>query len=99
MRTYGRGLLRAWTRWAYFVNGCDPARIDDPDEQDKYLSRMKKGAKSCCYTTGVLFVLLFLFVLIGGPDDSTFPQVLGWVGAFCFLLLVGIGSLLWATRW
>ena len=98
MRIYGRGLLRAWTRWAYFVNGCDPARIDDRDEQDKFLRRINKGAKGCMCTTGIVCVVFALFLLLLGPDEFTILQILGWFGAICLFLLIGIGSLLWASR-
>lgn len=95
---WAKALLRAWTRWAFLVNGFNPARIDDPEEVRKFSTRLKEQSKGVLYATGVVFVLISPVVVLIAPQQWTWSQMLGALGAGFVTLLVGIGALVWAWR-
>jgi protein-S-isoprenylcysteine O-methyltransferase Ste14 len=98
MASWASPFVRAWTRWAYLVNGCDPARIDDPDERRRFFRRIKSQGKWGLYVTGSLFILLSPVVALIIPRDLTVPQMFAGVAAGVVTLAVGAGLLVWGWR-
>ena len=98
MVTWAKSLLRTWTRWTYLVNGCNPARIDDPEEQRRFLQRIKKSNKGYLYVIGSLFILLSPIVVLIGPGQLTLPEILAAFAAGFATFALGVGALIWAWR-
>ncbi len=98
MIAWTKSLIRAWVRWAYLVNGCDPARIDEPEERRRFLVGMRKASKRSLYVTGAMFIVVSPLITIVAPREFTLSQIAAALAAGLVMLLVGIGMLLWAWR-